>query len=120
MKRPATDLWTGMQPPSLPQGLRQRVLSRARTARRPRPTWVDRLWENRSLRLAWVLGVVALLGVQLFLAAGMPAGRRAPAGESASAQWVAAEPDLAAYLARNPIRREPPSTWLQASRQGPG
>lgn len=76
---PSSDetLFTGVDRPVLPPRLRQRILARAR-ASAGRRSWVDRLWENRRLRLAWCASVVVLLGVQWGLASSMSPGAPAP------------------------------------------
>jgi hypothetical protein len=62
------------RPPKAPPELRRRTLSAARealaAAHKP-PTvftrWVDRVWENRGLRLTWAAMVLLLLAVNTLL-----------------------------------------------------
>ena len=111
------DLLEGLEPPAVPLGLRQRVLTRARSQTEVAPSWVDRLWESPSLRWGWVVSVLLLVVIQTGLAASMgePA---APRSASAAAPAVEVVPelegdyDLGVWLARHPVREaESRSPW---------
>lgn len=71
---------TGPVPPSPPEALRRRVLTRAHSAlgERPVPDVWDRLWTNRPLRLAWAAAVAALVLAQLAVGPRRPGGADAP------------------------------------------
>ena len=79
------DLFAGMRRPPLPDDFKAPILTAAAAAIGASPSLTDRLWESRALRLGWATVVVLLLGVQLLLA-GLPAGRRLPAGHRGGAE----------------------------------
>ena len=64
----------GLRPPRAPLELALRIRSGARQAKPESPgNWVDRLWENRRLRLAWLITIGVLLALDLALS--RPIGR---------------------------------------------
>jgi hypothetical protein len=74
-------------PPEPPADLRERVLTAAGEA--PDDSWIDRLWNNRRLRQAWLLATTLLMMLEVM---GVP---RYPLAENASttseptrADWV--------------------------------
>lgn len=105
--RPDTDLFAGLGPPAVPLGLRQRVLTRARS--QASESWIDRLWESPTLRWGWLVSVVLLLVLQTRLASTMPetmgpaTARTAPA-PSPPTSGLEGDHDLGMWLARHPVR----------------
>jgi hypothetical protein len=99
------EVFRGLRRTPIPNGLKERVLGAARShAVARRASWVDRLWENRALRLAWAFSVLLLLVANLIVAAGalsLPQGKarrydqriRELAGISASAACPATFPE---------------------------
>ena len=112
MRRRETDPFAGMRRPELPGGLKHRMLARARREAVTRRSLVDRLWESQRLRWAWAASCVALLAVQLMLAApgttatGPAARGVTPIGTS--------EPDFEPFLARHPMRETPDTLRLHS------
>lgn len=117
MTRDPKDLLADFRPPSAPEGLRQRVLAAAatepeRAIRQPTTRLTDRLWENRSLRLAWAAMVAILLSAHLVLADGTRSSRITLAGSEDSrksrtdgSRLAAGDRDLLRFLSRHPKRQ---------------
>jgi len=65
-------LFPGLRVPGPPKDLRRQVLNRARQAMEngPRHDFWSRIWENRQVRLAWGVSVLALVVSNLVLPVG--------------------------------------------------
>ena len=106
-------LFHGLQTPSPPEALRERVLLLARTAQRPgKPPLTDRIWESRRAQLAAAILFAAILTLSFKLrsenlmknpsgssrakaAAVLVDGLRVPdTRRSAAEQWMELAPEL--------------------------
>ena len=63
VERDEKSLFAGLGPPPPPAGLRARAIgaARERMAAAPAPDLWSKIWNNRTLRLAWAAAVVLLL-----------------------------------------------------------
>lgn len=91
MSTPAPDVpenpLRALHPPAVPPGLRQSTLRAAGAALlEPSASWVDRLWESRALRGAWLGAVVCLIALHVVAAGSSERGfTHLPAKASAAA-----------------------------------
>lgn len=97
MTRRDDDPLRGLRPPPPPVALRTATLAAAELARAAgapppvRPALIDRLWESRPLRWAWLAAVAALLAGHLALRPPPPpAVAVAPPGDRPAAVRLAA------------------------------
>ena len=82
------DPFSGLRTPRVPAGLKGRVLAAAARTRpvNDAPTFWDRIWERRPLRLAWAVTTGALLLAHAALSLAPGPGAARPAGGDARGQ----------------------------------
>lgn len=110
MNEAPKDLLAGWSPTEPPPHVRERVLAAARRGAFPaRRALEDRLWENRSVRIAWLAAAAALVALNLWLPAPeQPLPRPSPLRRST----VEIDPVLASLIAKRPPTRV---TWSDQS-----